>query len=164
MKPRILLTFAAVCTLASLALVAFPLWVIQPFRPQTHGALMLAIQARTWAPLLTVLLLVAVIACLLFLRPWTATGKRWLRRLLVGTLASLTVLSAVAARVNIFEWMFHPDRDAIFVTARQTKLDPATMLMTVHLDGQDRAWPITVMAYHHVLNDWMGETPIAATY
>lgn len=60
--------------------------------------------------------------------------------------------------------MFHPDRDAVFVSARQAKLDPATMLMTVHLDGQDRAWPITVMAYHHILNDWMGETPIAATY
>lgn len=164
MKPRILLTFAAVFTLASLALVAFPMWEIRPFRSQAPGALMLAMQARTWAPLFTVLLLVAVIACLVFLRPWTAAGRRWLRRLLVGTLAGLTVLSAAAARVNVFEWMFHPDHEAVFVSAHQAKLDPATMLMTVHLEGQDRAWPITVMAYHHVLNDWMGETPIAATY
>lgn len=103
MKPRILLTFAAVFTLASLALVVFPMWEIRPFRSQAPGALMLAMQARTWAPLLTVLLLVAVIVCLLFLRPWTTAGRRWLRRLLVGTLAGLTVLSAAAARVNVFE-------------------------------------------------------------
>ena len=164
MKPRILLIAATLLTLTGLVLVAYPLWVLWPFRRQTPHQLMLAFQTGAWTPLATLLLLAATVGCLAGLRPWAGTGRRWLRRLLLGSLAGLALLSTVAARVNIFEWMFHPDRDAIFVTARQAKLDPATMLMTVHLDGQDRAWPITVMAYHHVLNDWMGETPIAATY
>lgn len=73
-------------------------------------------------------------------------------------------VSAAAARVNIFEWMFHPDRRPAFTSASGVTMDADAMLMTIRLNGEDRAYPITVMAYHHIVNDWIGETPVAATY
>jgi hypothetical protein len=38
------------------------------------------------------------------------------------------------------------------------------MIMSVRLGGDDRAYPISQMAYHHVLNDVVGGVPIAVTY
>jgi hypothetical protein len=38
------------------------------------------------------------------------------------------------------------------------------MIMSVRLGDDDRAYPISQMAYHHVLNDVVGGVPIAVTY
>jgi hypothetical protein len=36
--------------------------------------------------------------------------------------------------------------------------------MAVSLNGDARAYPISQMAYHHVLNDTVAGVPIAVTY
>jgi hypothetical protein len=38
------------------------------------------------------------------------------------------------------------------------------MVMTVRIGREARAYPIVQMAYHHILNDTVGEVPIAVTY
>ncbi len=83
--------------------------------------------------------------------------------MLVLTLIVIS-FSAVMARLNYFEWMFHPVPAARFLAQAQCKLDPKEMIMSVRLGDDARAYPISQMAYHHVLNDVVGDVPIAVTY
>ena len=115
---------------------------------------------RQRAPLLT---LVAGFACfiLAFVLWKTATRRR--KGFLLFTLL-LVAFSAVMSRLNYFEWMFHPIAGAQFLGQSASKLDSKEMIMAVRLGGDARAYPISQMAYHHVLNDVVGGVPIAVTY
>jgi hypothetical protein len=68
------------------------------------------------------------------------------------------------ARLNYFEWMFHPVDVAVFESEAQSKLDKSEMILAVSLGSDARAYPILQMAYHHVLNDVVNGVPIAVTY
>ena len=68
------------------------------------------------------------------------------------------------ARQNYFEWMFHPIDSAQFESASASKLDPGEMILAVRFGADARAYPISQMAYHHVLNDVVGGVPVVATY
>jgi hypothetical protein len=76
----------------------------------------------------------------------------------------LVVFSAVMARQNYFEWMFHPIESAQFESARVSKLSSGEMILAVRFGSDARAYPIREMAYHHVLNDVVGGVPVVATY
>ena len=76
----------------------------------------------------------------------------------------LVTFSAVMARMNYFEWMFHPVKDVQFVAESQSKLDAGEMIMSIHFDGDARAYPISEMAYHHIVNDVVGGVPVTVTY
>ena len=76
----------------------------------------------------------------------------------------LVTFSAVMARLNYFEWMFHPVDSAQFETASASKLDKSEMILAVRFGDDARAYPIREMAYHHVLNDVVGGVPVAVTY
>jgi len=76
----------------------------------------------------------------------------------------VVAFSAVMARLNYFEWMFHPIAGAQFLAQSESKLDPKEMIISVRLDGEARAYPISQMAYHHVLNDVVAGVPVAVTY
>jgi hypothetical protein len=60
--------------------------------------------------------------------------------------------------------MFHPIDGPQFVAQSESKLDPKEMIMAVRFGGDARAYPISQMAYHHVLNDVVAGVPIVATY
>ena len=79
---------------------------------------------------------------------------------------SLLLVAACAAmsRVNYFEWMFHPVRQAGFEPASQTKLDAGEMVLALNFGGDARAYPVREMAYHHIVNDVVGGVPVAVTY
>ena len=93
---------------------------------------------------------------------WRTAG-RWRRALIALTLL-LVSFSAVMARQNYFEWMFHPIAGPQFLAQSESKLDPKEMIMAVRFGNDARAYPISQMAYHHVLNDVVGGVPIAVTY
>jgi predicted N-acyltransferase len=76
----------------------------------------------------------------------------------------LVASSAVMARLNYFEWMFHPVDGPRFLAQADSKLDAKEMIMAVRLGTEARAYPISQMAYHHVLNDVVAGVPIAVTY
>jgi hypothetical protein len=38
------------------------------------------------------------------------------------------------------------------------------VVLAVNLNGEAAAYPIRLMAYHHVVQDTVGGTPIVATY
>jgi Protein of unknown function (DUF3179) len=146
--------------LAGIALFFIPAFIIRPFRHQSARALLLAMTLRQRAPLGT---LIAALACFVLALVLWKTASRWRRSLLVLTLLLVT-FSAVMARLNYFEWMFHPIDGAQFVAQADSKLDAKEMIMAVRIGTEARAYPISQMAYHHVLNDVVAGVPIAVTY
>jgi hypothetical protein len=153
-------TAFSVCAIGAIALFFIPAFIIRPFTHQTARGLLLAMAVRQRAPLGT---LISGIACLaLSLALWGTVG-RWRKALLVLTLA-VVAFSAVMSRLNYFEWMFHPIAGPQFIAQAESKLDSNEMIMSVRFGGDARAYPISQMAYHHVLNDVVGGVPIVATY
>ena len=149
-----------VCALASASLFLIPAFIIRPFRYQSPRALWLAMALHEKAPQWT---LYGTILCLLLAVFVWRVARRWGK--VVLALAMLLVgASAVMARMNYFEWMFHPLESPQFEGEAQSKLDPGEMVMAVRFGRDARAYPISEMAYHHVLNDWVGGVPLAVTY
>jgi len=150
----------SVCALVAFGLFFIPVFIIRPFRYQAPRSLLIAMALRQRAPLGTA---IAGIACLLCAFMLWRTGGRWRKALLVLAMCVVT-FSAVMARLNHFEWMFHPIPAAQFVAQSQSKLDPKEMVLAVRFGSDARAYPISQMAYHHILNDVVDGVPIAITY
>lgn len=146
--------------LVGIGLFFVPAYVIRPFHHQTPGALALALHLRQLAPLGT---LAAALLCLLLAALlWeTANGAR--KAVLTLTMV-LVAFSAVMSRLNYFEWMFHPVKDARFEAESASKLDNGEMILAIRYGTDARAYPIREMAYHHVVNDVVGGVPVAVTY
>jgi hypothetical protein len=66
---------------------------------------------------------------------------------------------------NHFEWMFAPLPSAEYARARDvTFVDDADMVVAVEVRGDAVAYPVRQMAYHHVLNDQVGQLLVVSTY
>ena len=146
--------------LIGLAPFVVPAFIIRPFRYQSPGALHLALVFRQIAPIGTVLAACGVLG--LALGAWRSTARKQRALLILGSL--LVIGSATMARMNYFEWMFHPVEMPGFQKADDAKLDAGEMVLTVSIHGDARAYPVREMAYHHIVNDVVGGVPIAATY
>ena len=181
MKPRqgYLWVLFLVSALAAIALFFIPAFIIQPFKHQSPAGLALAIALRHRAPwgTLVAALLALGIALVLWRRQdpdegargstmrrkWWSNANLW-RRVVLGVVMVLVAFSTVMARLNYFEWMFHPVDSPRFETEAESKLDKGEMILAVRLGSDARAYPILQMAYHHVLNDVVNGVPIAVTY
>jgi hypothetical protein len=150
------------CLTASLVLVAYPLYVIRPFRAQGARELAAALEFSRFEPFLTAILaLVAVLAAIAYWRVQTALS----RKILAAAGAMLVCVLAVLGRVNVFEaLMFHHLDHPAFAAAKDVKLDRDDKLIVVKINGSARAYPIREMGYHHVVNDMVGGTALVATY
>jgi hypothetical protein len=107
--------------------------------------------------------LAAALVCIVLLLALWSAANRW-RKVVLALVMVLVTFSAVMARLNYFEWMFHPVSSAQFETASASKLDKSEMILAVRYGDDARAYPIREMAYHHVLNDVVGSVPVAVTY
>jgi hypothetical protein len=156
---RLWLAFS-VCAVIAVGWFVVPAFIIRPFRYQTPRALFVALALRQRAPLGT---LIAALACFVLATVLWRTVDRWRKSVLVLALLGVT-FSAIMARLNYFEWMFHPIRGPQFLAQSQSKLDPKEMIMSIRFGDDARAYPVSQMAYHHVLNDVVGGVPVAVTY
>ncbi len=154
--------WGAFCLFVLLAVAQFvvPAYVIQPFRRQTPTALNLAMAIRQRAPVGTALACFLCLLCAFLL--WRSAS--WWRKILIVLPLLLALLATVMVRVNYFEWMFHPIDGAQFLAQSDSKLASGEMVMAVRFTADARAYPISQMAYHHVLNDMVGGIPVAVTY
>ncbi len=159
-KRNDLLAIAAILAI-SLFFLAYPLYVIRPFRHQGPLELALALQLLRFRP--GVEMICAVSALLAGFLYWRSQPKM-LRKLAVMFAVALVILFTGLARVNVYEIMFHPMGRPSFVSSTDTKLDGAEMVMAVHIAGVARAYPIRIVSYHHIVNDVVGGVPIVATY
>src|SRR5262245_61848052 len=149
-------------TLASLAWVAIPAVLIQPFGPQTAPGLAVSYVLRGSSPWLTLCLLVAGLAAAVALWPRLVT---WKGRTLVGIAVTLLGGNAFLARQNHFEWMFRPLPRPEFVAAAEAKdVAEDDLVLGVSVGKEARAYPVLALAYHHIVNDIIAGEPIVATY
>jgi hypothetical protein len=148
------------CAISAAGFFFIPTAVIRPFSRQAPRALLVAMALRQRAPLLT---LIFAVACFLLAFVLWHTASRW-RKSFLALMLLVVTFSAVMSRLNYFEWMFHPIAGAQFLAQSGSKLDPKEMILSVRLGSEARAYPISQMAYHHVLNDVVGGVPIAVTY
>jgi hypothetical protein len=149
------------CLALGLICVAYPIYVIRPFRHQGAGELAVALAVSRFRPVVTVL---AAIAAVLATIGYWRTGARTWKRVLTAVGAALVVVMAVLARVNVYELMFHPLSHPSFTAANEVKLDGVEKVVAVRVGGEARAYPIRSMSYHHVVNDVVGGAAIVATY
>jgi riboflavin transporter FmnP len=146
--------------LVGIALFFVPAYIIRPFHHQTPGALGLAMHLRQIAPLGTLVASLLSLFVAAFL--WETANRAG--RIVLASVMVLVALSAVMSRLNYFEWMFHPVKDARFEAESASKLDKGEMILAIRYGTDARAYPIREMAYHHVLNDVVGGVPVAVTY
>jgi len=146
----------------SIAFVAIPVFLIQPFRPQTQRALEISFLLRSWSPSATAIMLLAALALVIW--RWRQ-ARRWWRKALLVILLSLSIVPAWFARQNHFEWMFNPLHNSAYVkVADAAFVRDSDMVLAVKINNEAVAYPVRLMAYHHVVADTVGGTPICATY
>jgi hypothetical protein len=146
----------------SLVLVGYPWYVIRPFRAQGARELAAALLISRVGPPLTLAAAFAAVAAAIAY--WRAQASA-LARTLAAAGALLACVLAVLSRANIYELLlFHPLEHPAFAAASGVKLDDDDKLIAVKIGRDARAYPIREMAYHHVVNDVVGGTALAATY
>src|SRR5436305_13313133 len=101
-SPFVLLS---ICFLACLLLLAYPLYVIRPFRHQGATELSIALEVMHIRPVLAVLLALLAVLCSLII--WKRISRP-IARIGVGLLAALTLISGSLSFVNVYELMFQP--------------------------------------------------------
>jgi hypothetical protein len=149
------------CLAIALFCLAYPFYVIRPFRHQGLRELAAALAILRFRP--GVEILCGVTAALAGILYWRLQPKL-LRRIAALAGAAAVFLCAGLSRANMYEIMFHPLGRPSFATSRETKLDPDEKVIAVNLRGDSRAYPIRVISYHHIVNDVVGGLPIVATY
>jgi hypothetical protein len=148
--------------LAALLMVLAPAWLIQPFRPQSQPGLAASYSLRRWSPAMTLVASVSALALVFWL--WRGARRRWLKALLLLPLA-LTLAATWFARQNHFEWMFNPLPNPAYARAGEVDfLADTDMVLAVEVKGEAAAYPVRLMAYHHLVADTVGGVPIVATY
>ncbi|MDX6614862.1 MAG: hypothetical protein QOD75_4048 [Blastocatellia bacterium] len=151
-----------VVTLVALAIVIAPVWIIQPFKPQSARGLDAAYAMRRWSPWLT--LIVMAFGLFLAVRLWPGARRWWNKAFLVIVLV-LQLGSIWFARQNHFEWMFNPLANAAYAKASAAGfVDDSDIVIAVESNGEAVAYPVRLMAYHHLVQDVVGGTPVVATY
>jgi hypothetical protein len=69
------------------------------------------------------------------------------------------------ARQNHFEWMFNPLAGATYARAGEVDyVGDEDMVLAVERGGEAVAYPVRLLAYHHIVADTVGGVPVAATY
>jgi hypothetical protein len=149
------------CLLVSLFCLAYPIYVIRPFRHQGPAELSVALVVMRFRALVT--LACAALAILAAVPYCRAQARRWRR---AGVVMMVAVVCAFAAlsRVNVYEMMFHPLGAPAYETAAESKLDKDEKLLAINVNGAARAYPVRGISYHHIVNDTLGGVPIVATY
>ncbi len=161
-KRRISWLILVALMLIAFAIVFIPVWIIQPFKPQTTRGVELSYMLRRFSPWITVVCM--VLGFFLMVRLWLGSRRWWKKALLVVIL--IPILAATwFARQNHFEWMFNPLANATYAKANDAGFVAAEdIVLAVTINGEAAAYPVRLMAYHHLVEDVVGGTPIVATY
>ena len=147
--------------IAVVAIVLAPFFKIMPFKPQTPRVMEVSYVMRRWSPLFTIAgsLVILTLSIALWLR------GRWWSRIVLLLLLVPALGATWLARQNQFEWMFNPlPNPAYAKSAEASFVNDNDRVMAVTIGNESVAYPIRIMAYHHVVADTVGGTPITATY
>jgi hypothetical protein len=160
---RLLWPLLLIAAAAAVTVVLVPTLTIHPFRPQTARGVELSYALKRAAPVVTAIALASALASALML--WGG-ARRWWGRGVIVVLVAVTGLVTWFARQNHFEWMFNalPNAEYVGVPEAREFLVDAEVVMGIDVNGTYRAYPVRQLAYHHLVNDVVGGTPLVATY
>ena len=143
------------------AVVFLPIWIIQPFKPQSQRGLEASYVLRRISPYLTIIASLGVV----ILTAWLWRGSRWFLKAVLVLLLLPLFAATWMARQNHFEWMFKPHANVAYAPANEAAfVDDGDVILAVQKNGEAVAYPVRLMAYHHLVQDVVGGTPIVATY
>ncbi len=159
---RVLAAFMWTVTLAAIAFTFLPFLLVAPFLSQTTLDLRLSYALDQWAPSATLLLLLAgvVLASVIWRRGARTLGK-------VGVIigCSVLILLAYAARLQPAEIVFARLDEVVRIPADQAEHVTAEGLVLGVTSGtESAAYPIPIVAYHHIVNDRLADEPFVVTY
>ena len=158
----------AVSALVAVGWFFIPAFIIRPFTHQSARGLAVAVALRQHAPWGTmVAAIVCILAAVVLWRESMGSGSKWVnwsRKSAIGLVLLLVGSSTVMARLNYFEWMFHPVQNVQFEAASASTLGNGEMILALRFGSDQRAYPVREMAYHHIVNDVVGGVPVAVTY
>jgi hypothetical protein len=142
-------------------LLAYPLYVIWPFRYQGARELNVALAILRVRPVLEIALvaIAVAVAALAWRKSRGRLGKAGLAACVL-----LVAICAGLACVNVYELMFHPMEELRFAEASQASLGGEEQVLAVRINGTARAYPIRSLSYHHMVNDTLDGIPLIATY
>ena len=159
---KVLCGLLVLLVLVSSLIVFIPVYLIRPFAPQTASDLDVSYALRRASPLVTLAALVLGMFCAFTL--WKSTTGR-LRKSGLAVAGVLLTALAILARQNHFEWMFHPlPQPGYAEAAKASHVNDGDMVLSLEIGGEARAYPVPLMAYHHLVNTTVGGEPIVATY
>lgn len=150
-----------VCVAISFLVLAYPMYVIRPFRYQGSHELEAALLVTRVRPFLEIAFVIAGLALLAL--AWRQ-ARGWVSKSAASVCALLVVVFAVLSHINVYELMFHPLDRPTFSAASKAKLDGGEEVIAIRVGIAARAYPIRSMSYHHIVNDILGGLPIVATY
>jgi hypothetical protein len=144
-----------------IAIVVTPVFLIMPFKAQTPRVMTVSYVMRRWSPILTIMGSLVIVT--LTIRLWL--GGRWWSRIILLLLLVPTLGATWLARQNHFEWMFNPLANPAYAKAADANfVHDNDRVLAVTIGNESVAYPIRLMAYHHLVEDTVGGTPIVATY
>ena len=145
-----------------LAMVIIPVWLIQPFAPQTERDVTISFALKSWSPLLSLIGAISAVGVAILL--WRNSRRWWSKAFLIVPLF-IVFICAWFARQNHFEWMFNPLAGSSFAKTSETDfVADDDMILAVEIGGESAAYPVRQLAYHHLVEDTVGGVPITATY
>lgn len=164
-RPVAVLLFLA--SVAAAALVVVPQVLSMPFRPQTPASLEWVYRLKVIAPWATVALF--VVAVWAIFRLWSSRPRKSRARAVALALVLALCLAPIVgatyiSRQNIFEQYFAPLPETRYTSAADAALDDAALVIGVEVDGQALAYPVSIVGYHHIVNDRLTSEPFVVTY
>ena len=147
--------------LVSFGCLAFPLYVIRPFRYQGSRELAAALAILHVRPFIETSCVILALGSLA--RYWRLERRRS-RHIWAVVGVSFVCAFAALSHVNVYELMFRPIGHPAFMAIHDVKIDGDEEVIAVKLGGKARAYPIRSISYHHVVNDLVGQVAVVATY
>ena len=149
------------CLLVAFGAVAYPMYVIRPFRAQGARELALALVVRDWGSLAGWICALIAIACVALI--WKG-ARRARGRAFAAIAGALALILATLTHVNVFEILFHRIDNPQSISASEAVIEADDMVLAIRVEGSARAYPVRMMGYHHIVNDVVGRSPVVATY
>ena len=159
---RVLAACLWIIILAALAFAFLPSLLVAPFHSQTTVDLRLSYALDRWAPNATLLLLLAGIVLAIVI--WRHGAHR-LGRVGVIIGCSVLILLAYAARLQPAETVFARLHEVVRIPADQAEHVIAEgLVLGVRSGSLSAAYPVPIVAYHHIVNDRLAGEPFVVTY
>ena len=91
-------------------------------------------------------------------------SKKWKKFLLAAALAFYAVVFYEFNFRFLAEKMFYQPKNKQLVAAADNKIALDKLVIGVAINGQEKAYPIQLIGYHHQVRDTVGNTPVMITY